>query len=114
MPNRLPVALTLATAFALALAGCDQFSGGQPSIIGSWRPVTPDAIQSVTFSADGTVVVKQAGEDSTPLDFALDTSTSPATLIIDGKQGTIRFFDNEGEIEITDDSGIALRLKPAS
>lgn len=94
----------------LLLPGCTPPAGTRQSIEGSWQPVQPAAVENMTFSSNGTVVVRQNGVDLPPVDFALNSNTVPATLTMDGREGTVTFLPS-GEIEIVDPRGQPLRLK---
>jgi hypothetical protein len=89
-------------ATVLMLAGCDAIAG-KPSILGSWEADdTPG--YTLEFRSDGTVMMTQDGATSQTLDFAVDQSTSPITLNIDGETGSAVFTD-EDHLTITDSHG---------
>ena len=97
-----PVLIILVT--LLCLAGCDLIAG-KPGILGTWEADdSPGYI--FTFRADGTVVMIQDGQELPARDFAMDNSTTPITLTIDGKQGTALFTDLD-HVTITDHQGDA-------
>ena len=96
--------LLVLLASVLVLAGCDAIAG-KPSILGSWEDdQSPGSV--LDFRADGTVIMTQNGTPSPTLDYAVDQSTSPFTLTIDGEDGTAVFADQD-HVTITDHQGSA-------
>lgn len=106
-----PVTLLVLLATVLMLAGCDAISG-KPSILGTWEADDSPG-STIEFRSDGTVMMTQDGMASPTLDYAVDESTSPITLNIDGEAGSMEFADQD-HVTITDPDGETLsfhRLK---
>ena len=106
-----PVTLLVLLATVLMLAGCDAISG-KPSILGTWEADDSPG-STLEFRTDGTAMMTQDGVASPTLDYAVDESTSPITLTIDGEAGSMAFADRD-HVTITDPHGDALsfhRLK---
>jgi len=98
--KRAPLLILLAT--MLCLAGCDAIRG-KPTILGTWEADDSPG-STFTFRSDGTVIMNQDGEALPARDYAVDESTTPITLVIDGKQGTALFTDQD-QVTITDHQG---------
>ncbi len=97
-----PALLLILLAAMLCLAGCDAITG-KPTILGTWEADDSPGY-TFTFRSDGTVVMTQDGEDLPARDYAVDESTTPITLTIDGKLGTALFADQD-HVTITDHQG---------
>ena len=106
-----PLTLLVLLATVLMLTGCDAISG-KPSILGTWEADDSPG-STIEFRSDGTVMMTQDGMASPTLDYAVDESTSPITLNIDGEAGSMDFADQD-HVTITDPDGETLsfhRLK---
>ena len=106
-----PAAILILLATLLCLAGCDMITG-TPGIQGTWEADDRPGY-TLNFRSDGTVLLTRDGEDIITVDYAVDESTSPITLTIDGEAGTVVFADQD-HITITDPDGDAIsfhRLK---
>ncbi len=97
-----PALLLILLAAMLCLAGCDAITG-KPTLLGTWEADDSPGY-TFTFRSDGTVVMTQDGEDLPARDYAVDESTTPITLTIDGKLGTALFADQD-HVTITDHQG---------
>ena len=88
-----PVTLLVLLATVLMLGGCDAISG-KPGILGTWEADDSPG-STIEFRTDGTVMMTQDGKASPTLDYAVDESTSPITLTIDGKAGSMECADQD-------------------
>ena len=102
--NEKPASLLCLLATMLLLAGCDVITG-KPSILGTWEADDHPG-STLEFRTDGTVIMTQNGVPSPTLDYAVDESTSPITLTIDGEAGSVVFADQD-HVSITDHHGTA-------
>ena len=97
-----PTTLLVLLASLFCLTGCDLITG-KPSLLGTWEADDSPGY-TLTFRADGTIVLTNAGEDFPTVDYAVDHGTTPASLIIDGEAGTVVFADQD-HLTITDPHG---------